>query len=168
MYAYGDHENLDRSHPCVYLKFETILVLIPATSTKILIDVFALSKSISITDRRWRKKAVDKKNFTTDARWTQFSAPYCTISVKNALSDLPEVNSGASKEKLRYEMSPQSHFQRKMMTNRTTSARPSRRSSTRGCDGSRLRSAPIGGTCPTSGLCPPADLELSFLFFGSY
>ena len=142
--------------------------MIPATSTKILIDVFALSKSISITDRRWRKKAVDKKNFTTDARWTQFSAPYCTISVKNALSDLPEVNSGASKEKLRYEMSPQSHFQRKMMTNRTTSARPSRRSSTRGCDGSRLRSAPIGGTCPTSGLCPPADLELSFLFFGSY
>ena len=65
--------------------------------------------------------AVDKKNFTTDARWTEFSAPYRTINVRDALSDLPEVKTGASKEKLRYELSPQSHFQRKMRTNRSTS-----------------------------------------------
>ena len=64
--------------------------------------------------------AVDKKNFTTDARWTEFSAPYRTITVKDALCDLPEVKTGASKEKLRYELSPQSHFQRKMRTNRST------------------------------------------------
>ena len=65
--------------------------------------------------------AVDKKNFTTDARWTEKSAPYRSITVRDALCDLPEIKTGASKDRLRYDKNPQSHFQRKMRTNRGTS-----------------------------------------------
>ena len=64
--------------------------------------------------------SVDNSYFTTDARWTEISAPYRTITVRDALYDLPEVESGASREKRGYKMRPQSHFQRRMRTDRTT------------------------------------------------
>ena len=55
---------------------------------------------------------VDKKNFATDARWNNQSAPYRTITIRDAMDDLPEVKIGASREELKYKMAPRSHFQR--------------------------------------------------------
>ena len=45
---------------------------------------------------------------------------YLNESIRDALCDLPEIKTGASKDRLRYDKNPQSHFQRKMRTNRAT------------------------------------------------
>ena len=67
-----------------------------------------------VFDRKSMKLSVvvDKKNFATDTRWTDLSAPYRTITIRDAMDDLPEVKIGASREELKYKIEPRSHFQR--------------------------------------------------------
>ena len=45
------------------------------------------------------------------------SAPYRTITVRDAMSDLPEIRNGAKKEEMAYYGDPQSHFQRLVRNN---------------------------------------------------
>ncbi|XP_071643809.1 DNA methyltransferase 1a [Temnothorax longispinosus] len=54
---------------------------------------------------------VDNKKFTL--AWKK-SAPYRTITVKDALYDLPAIKSGSSVEEMSYGGEPLTHFQRKM------------------------------------------------------
>ena len=42
------------------------------------------------------------------------SAPYRTISVRDAMSDLPNIRNGWNKEEIAYNDEPISHFQRKV------------------------------------------------------
>ena len=42
------------------------------------------------------------------------SAPYRTITVRDAMSDLPEVRNGAKQDEISYGGEPQSHFQRQV------------------------------------------------------
>jgi DNA (cytosine-5)-methyltransferase 1 len=44
------------------------------------------------------------------------SAPYRTITVRDAMSDLPEIRNGAKKEEISYGGDPQSHFQKNVCT----------------------------------------------------
>ncbi|KAL0272437.1 UNVERIFIED_CONTAM: hypothetical protein PYX00_005405 [Menopon gallinae] len=60
--------------------------------------------------------SVDEKRFNTNCRWTT-SAPYRTITVRDALSDLPEIPNGADKVAMNYSEVCNSHFQRMMRGN---------------------------------------------------
>jgi len=44
------------------------------------------------------------------------SAPYRTITVRDAMSDLPEVRNGAKAEEISYNTDAMSHFQRQVNT----------------------------------------------------
>ncbi|XP_033326072.2 DNA (cytosine-5)-methyltransferase PliMCI [Megalopta genalis] len=56
---------------------------------------------------------VDNKKYSSNCDWTE-SAPYRTISVRDAMSDLPNIRNGWSKEEMAYGDEPTSHFQRKV------------------------------------------------------
>ncbi|KZC09572.1 PREDICTED: DNA (cytosine-5)-methyltransferase PliMCI-like [Dufourea novaeangliae] len=56
---------------------------------------------------------VDNKKYSSNCDWTQ-SAPYRTISVRDAMSDLPNIRNGWNKEDMAYGDEPISHFQRKV------------------------------------------------------
>ncbi|XP_076753766.1 DNA methyltransferase 1a isoform X1 [Xylocopa sonorina] len=56
---------------------------------------------------------VDNKKYSTNCCWTE-SAPFRTVSVKDAMSDLPEIKNGWNKEEMSYNNEAVSHFQRKM------------------------------------------------------
>ncbi|CAK9821528.1 DNA (cytosine-5)-methyltransferase PliMCI [Anthophora retusa] len=56
---------------------------------------------------------VDNKKYKSNCNWTE-SAPFRTINVKDAMSDLPEIKNGWSKEEMPYNNEPISQFQRKM------------------------------------------------------
>ncbi|XP_012254092.2 DNA (cytosine-5)-methyltransferase 1-like isoform X2 [Athalia rosae] len=60
---------------------------------------------------------VDGKKYTSNCEWTD-SAPYRTISVRDAMSDLPDIKNGWDKETMSYGGEPVSHFQRKIRGNR--------------------------------------------------
>ncbi|XP_017883668.1 DNA (cytosine-5)-methyltransferase PliMCI-like [Ceratina calcarata] len=55
---------------------------------------------------------IGKKYYDTTRTWT--SAPYRTITVKDAIFDLPEIKNGCSTLKMPYTSDPVSHFQRKI------------------------------------------------------
>lgn len=44
------------------------------------------------------------------------SAPYRTITVRDAMSDLPEIRNGAKAEEISYNADAMSHFQRQVRT----------------------------------------------------
>lgn len=48
--------------------------------------------------------------YATGARWTE-SAPYRTITVRDAMSDLPAIRNGCSRAEMPYNSEPLSHFQ---------------------------------------------------------
>ncbi|XP_054016177.1 DNA (cytosine-5)-methyltransferase 1-like isoform X1 [Hylaeus anthracinus] len=56
---------------------------------------------------------VDNKKYSSNCTWTE-SAPFRTINVKDAMSDLPEIKNGWNKEEMPYNSEPMSHFQRKI------------------------------------------------------
>ncbi|XP_012137658.2 DNA methyltransferase 1a isoform X2 [Megachile rotundata] len=56
---------------------------------------------------------VDNKKYSSNCSWID-SAPYRTITVKDAMFDLPEIKNGWNKEEMPYNSEPLSHFQRKM------------------------------------------------------
>ncbi|OAD57514.1 DNA (cytosine-5)-methyltransferase 1 [Eufriesea mexicana] len=56
---------------------------------------------------------VDNKKYSSNCIWTE-SAPFRTISVKDAMFDLPEIRNGWNKEEMSYTNEPISHFQKKM------------------------------------------------------
>ena len=49
--------------------------------------------------------------YLSNCRWTT-SAPLRTITVRDIMSDLPEIKNGAKKEELTYGSEPESHFQK--------------------------------------------------------
>lgn len=49
--------------------------------------------------------------FSTKCQWVD-SAPLRTITVRDAMSDLPEIRNGAKQEEMPYGGEPESHFQR--------------------------------------------------------
>ncbi|KZC13768.1 DNA (cytosine-5)-methyltransferase 1 [Dufourea novaeangliae] len=59
---------------------------------------------------------VNNKKYSSNCTWTE-SAPFRTISVKDSMSDLPEIKNGWNKEEMSYSSEPISHFQRKMRGN---------------------------------------------------
>ncbi|XP_061936653.1 DNA (cytosine-5)-methyltransferase PliMCI-like isoform X1 [Apis cerana] len=56
---------------------------------------------------------VDNKKYSSNCNWID-SAPFRTISVKDAMFDLPEIKNGWNKEEMSYTNEPTTHFQRKM------------------------------------------------------
>jgi len=54
---------------------------------------------------------IDGARFSTNARWVKAS-PFRTVTVRDTMSDLPLIKSGASKLKLSYGSQPRSNFQR--------------------------------------------------------
>nr|XP_034189663.1 DNA (cytosine-5)-methyltransferase PliMCI-like [Osmia lignaria] len=56
---------------------------------------------------------VDNKKYSSNCDWTE-SAPYRTISVRDAMSDLPNIRNGWNTEEMTYGDEPISHFQRKV------------------------------------------------------
>nr|XP_034181295.1 DNA (cytosine-5)-methyltransferase 1-like isoform X2 [Osmia lignaria] len=56
---------------------------------------------------------VDNKKYSSNCSWKE-SAPLRTITVKDAMYDLPEIKNGWNKEEMPYNSEPLSHFQRKM------------------------------------------------------
>ncbi|XP_043265173.1 DNA (cytosine-5)-methyltransferase PliMCI-like [Colletes gigas] len=54
---------------------------------------------------------VDNRKYNSNCTWTE-SAPFRTINVKDAMSDLPEIKNGWSKDEMPYNSEPMSHFQR--------------------------------------------------------
>ncbi|XP_076172771.1 DNA (cytosine-5)-methyltransferase PliMCI [Ptiloglossa arizonensis] len=56
---------------------------------------------------------VDNKKYSSNCDWTE-SAPYRTISVRDAMSDLPNIRNGWNKEEMAYGDEAISHFQRKV------------------------------------------------------
>ncbi|XP_076670133.1 DNA methyltransferase 1a [Andrena cerasifolii] len=56
---------------------------------------------------------VDSKKYNSNCTWVE-SAPFRTISVKDAMSDLPDIKNGWNKEEMPYDSEPMSHFQRKV------------------------------------------------------
>ncbi|XP_033204996.2 DNA methyltransferase 1a isoform X1 [Bombus vancouverensis nearcticus] len=56
---------------------------------------------------------VDNKKYSTNCSWTE-SAPFRTISVRDALFDLPEIKNGWNKEEMSYTNDAISHFQRRI------------------------------------------------------
>jgi len=44
------------------------------------------------------------------------SAPYRTVTVRDAMSDLPEIRNGAKAEEISYNADAMSHFQRQVKT----------------------------------------------------
>ncbi|PBC25685.1 DNA (cytosine-5)-methyltransferase PliMCI [Apis cerana cerana] len=56
---------------------------------------------------------VDNKKYSSNCDWTE-SAPYRTISVRDAMSDLPNIRNGWNNEEIAYSDEPISHFQRKV------------------------------------------------------
>lgn len=53
---------------------------------------------------------LDEKNFSTNIMWEE-SAPYRTITVRDAMSDLPPIGNGEGKERSHYISEPETHFQ---------------------------------------------------------
>ncbi|KAL2747796.1 DNA (cytosine-5)-methyltransferase PliMCI isoform X1 [Vespula maculifrons] len=56
---------------------------------------------------------VDNKKYSSNCDWTE-SAPYRTISVRDAMSDLPNIRNGWNQEEMSYSDEPISYFQRKI------------------------------------------------------
>ncbi|GFV05306.1 hypothetical protein TNCV_225171 [Trichonephila clavipes] len=56
---------------------------------------------------------VDDKKYQSNIKWTT-TAPYRTITVRDALSDLPEIKNGAKVEEISYSGEALSHFQKKL------------------------------------------------------
>ncbi|XP_076291228.1 DNA methyltransferase 1a [Lasioglossum baleicum] len=56
---------------------------------------------------------VNNKKYSSNCTWID-SAPFRTISVRDSMSDLPEIKNGWNKEEMPYSSEPISHFQRKM------------------------------------------------------
>ncbi|XP_014605619.1 PREDICTED: DNA (cytosine-5)-methyltransferase PliMCI-like [Polistes canadensis] len=56
---------------------------------------------------------VDNKKYSSNCDWTE-SAPYRTISVRDAMSDLPIIRNGWNQAEMSYGDEPNSYFQRKM------------------------------------------------------
>ncbi len=50
-------------------------------------------------------------NLGPSTRWTN-SAPYRNVTTRDAISDLPEIESGENRSKMNYGKAPQSHFQK--------------------------------------------------------
>ncbi|XP_069697598.1 DNA (cytosine-5)-methyltransferase 1-like isoform X2 [Periplaneta americana] len=59
---------------------------------------------------------VDDKKFLSNCKWVT-SAPLRTITVRDAMSDLPEIRNGHKREEMPYGGEPLSHFQRLMRGN---------------------------------------------------
>jgi DNA (cytosine-5)-methyltransferase 1 len=49
------------------------------------------------------------------------SAPYRTVTVRDAMSDLPEIRNGARASTISYDSEPQSDFQRKVTSSHSAS-----------------------------------------------
>ncbi|KAB7504337.1 DNA (cytosine-5)-methyltransferase PliMCI [Armadillidium nasatum] len=60
--------------------------------------------SIAVDDNK-------KFKYSSNCRWTS-SAPLRTVTVRDALFDLPEIGNGARKDQINYGTEPESHFQR--------------------------------------------------------
>lgn len=56
---------------------------------------------------------IDRKRFTTNMRWER-SAPRRTCTVRDAMSDLPEISNGADCVEIEYGSKPETHFQREV------------------------------------------------------
>jgi len=56
---------------------------------------------------------VGNEKFHSNCRWLS-SAPYRTVTVRDAMSDLPDIPNGAKDEEISYGGDPQSHFQKEM------------------------------------------------------
>ena len=56
---------------------------------------------------------VDDQKFQSNCKWIN-SAPYRTVTVRDAMSDLPEIGNGAKKEEISYGGDPHSNFQKLM------------------------------------------------------
>ena len=59
---------------------------------------------------------VDEKNFSTNILWEE-SAPYRTMTVRDAMSDLPPIGNGGGREQGKYISEPETHFQTLMRYN---------------------------------------------------
>lgn len=49
--------------------------------------------------------------YTTNSQWVE-SSPLRTITVRDTMSDLPEIRNGHRREEISYGTDPESHFQR--------------------------------------------------------
>ncbi|GLV37979.1 Lysine demethylase 2 [Carabus blaptoides fortunei] len=58
------------------------------------------------------KVMVDNCKYSTGSRWLNMGAPYRTITVRDAMSDLPSLQNGSTVQELQYDSAPISHFQR--------------------------------------------------------
>ncbi|CAG9770763.1 unnamed protein product [Ceutorhynchus assimilis] len=56
---------------------------------------------------------MDNSKYSSGCEWTE-SAPFRTITVKDAMGDLPEIKNGSKQEQMRYDSEASSHFQRLM------------------------------------------------------
>lgn len=64
-------------------------------------------------NRGWLHVVVDNKKYFSNCGWKN-SAPFRTVTVKDAMYDLPDIKNGWSREEMSYGSEPLSHFQRKM------------------------------------------------------
>ncbi|XP_050512373.1 DNA (cytosine-5)-methyltransferase PliMCI [Diabrotica virgifera virgifera] len=62
---------------------------------------------------------VDGYSYYNECDWVE-SAPYRTITVRDALCDLPEIKNGCSKLELPYDSEPKTHYQRIIRSNEDT------------------------------------------------
>lgn len=60
-----------------------------------------------------RSVVVDDKKYDSNIKWTT-SAPYRTITVRDSMSDLPEIRNGAKTEEISYNGEPLCHYQKKI------------------------------------------------------
>ncbi|XP_072402558.1 DNA (cytosine-5)-methyltransferase PliMCI-like [Diabrotica undecimpunctata] len=65
---------------------------------------------------------VDGYSYYNECEWTD-SAPYRTITVKDAISDLPAIKNGYSKTELPYDCDPETHYQRMLRSDNNTLVR---------------------------------------------
>ena len=54
---------------------------------------------------------IDERKYTSNTKWIE-SAPYRTITVRDAMSDLPDIRNGHNKDQMSYGSDPESHYQR--------------------------------------------------------
>lgn len=77
------------------------------------LHVFNLNSTLKVN--------INDVTYSSNCRWTE-SAPYRTITVRDAMSDLPPIVSGCQKDRSHYEVAAGSHFQKVMRRSSSESA----------------------------------------------
>ena len=86
--------------------FSQVLMLLGICLTNFCITLHIICESKS------NKNICAIYQFEACVRTHSYGAPYRTITVRDAMSDLPKICNGANLEEMQYGRAPQSHYQR--------------------------------------------------------